>query len=228
MSPFFLARCFFSSALLLSQSVFANVLIYDLDFRTTGPAVNFITFRDGYIVVDVAGETFDSVIILENPDTGKPYYISSLIKGSYFELQNESGGAAYTILEGASNSTNTVESIALQILGKSSGNVKIGSGISQRVARRLRGMLFANSNEVVTTDENLKIKTEYGFAGFNQVTARFDSTSTRDANNARLSPATTLSAIQKTLERRGIPPEPAASPTPPPSPTPTPTPTPTP
>ncbi|GAB4169301.1 MAG: hypothetical protein Fur0032_07850 [Terrimicrobiaceae bacterium] len=209
----------------------AEVLIYDLDFRSTGPGVNYANFRDGYVVVDEDSLTFDSVIILDNPESGQPYYVPSLISGSYFELQPEGGGNSNAVLQSNAGSSDTAENLGFQVLGKTSSSVRVGPGVSLRVARKMRGFLLASSNETVSTDADLNVTTEYGFAGFSKVTANFDSRSTRDANNARLTTNATLDAIISTLEQRGIGPEPTPTPSPtatPTSPTPTPTATPTP
>ena len=207
----------------------AEVLIYDLDFRGTGPSVNYTTFRDGYIVVDEDSMSFDSIIVLDDPGTGSPYYGPSLITGTYFELQSDGSGGINAVLEGNTAGDDAVENLAFQVLGRTSGSVRIGPGVSWRVARKMRGFLLASSTEVVTTDEDLDVSTEYGFAGSSKVTANFDSRSTQDANNARLSSSATIAAIQTTLERRGIGPEPTPTPSPTAEPTVTPvTPTPTP
>jgi len=207
----------------------AQVLIYSMSFNTTGPSVNFGGFQGGYAVVDFPSGSFSTVMILTDPTTNRRYYTTSLLSGSYFELLSDSSDDIYGVLTSGGGSS-TSESLSLQVLGKTSPKVGVGSRTSLPVAKQMRGFLLANSNEVSSTDENGNTSLEYGLAGSTSVRARFDATSTRDANNLRLSVDSTIAEITNTLELRGIGPEatptPSPSPTPDPDPTPTPTPTP--
>ena len=201
----------------------AELVIYNLSFGDISTSVNLPIFAGGYIVLDDSAGSFDSVIVLEDPDTAEQYYSTSLISGTYFELAS-GGGSNYGVLNGvASGNSTTAESLAFQVVGKTSGDVDVGPGVSLRVAKKMKGFLMSNSQETVTANTTTDTTTiEYGFAGSNKVTARYDSASTQDANNSRLDAATALTAITEYLEGQGIGPQP----TPTPSPTATPTPTP--
>jgi len=202
----------------------AELVIYNLSFGDASTSVNFPIFAGGYIVLDESASSFSSVIVLEDPDTAQLYYTTSLLSGNYFELIS-GGGSNYAVLSGLGSGGNaTAEQVAFQVVGKTSGNVDIGPGVSLRVAKKLRGFMLANTQQTVTVDTDANTSIDLGFAGANKVTARYDSASTKDANNAMMDAGTALTSITETLERRGIQPQPTPSPSPSPSPTPSPTP----
>jgi len=201
----------------------AQVIIYSLSFSTTGPSVNYEALDSGYVVIDSNGGSFSSIIILKNPDNNRRFYTTSLLAGSYYDLLEDGTGDIYGVMtsSGSSSGNSTLESLMMQTIGPAS-QTSVGGGSSLQIPRRMRGFLLGNSEEATSVDTRGRPQVEFGFAGFSRVTARFDSTSTRDANNARLSASATITAITKTLERRGIRPEPTPSPSPTPTPTPSP------
>ena len=202
----------------------AELLIYEMSFSSTGPRVNYPNFLSGVAVIDPHAGSFSTILVLEDPLTGIPFYTSSLLSGSYFELLEEGGGDIYAVMQGNTSGDDLVESLSMQAVGETSRNVDVGPGTSQRVARRMRGFFLANSTETVVTDEDGNTDVETGFAGSNRVTARFDGSSTREANERRLDVNGAITVISQNLEQRGIRPEPTPTPTPSPTPSPLPTP----
>lgn len=200
----------------------AELLIYEMSFSSTGPRVNHPNFLNGVAVIDSQAGSFSTILVLEDPLTGIPFYTSSLLSGSYFELSEKGGGDIYAVMQGNTGGDDLVESVSMQAVGETSRNVDVGPGTSQRVARRMKGFFLANSTETVVTDEDGKTHIETGFAGSNRVTARFDASSTREANKRRLDVDGAITVISQNLEKRGIRPEPTPTPAPPPGPSPTP------
>lgn len=200
-----------------------QVVIYSLSFSPTGPSVNYNAIESGYVVVDTDSGSFSSVLILRDPANFKRYFTTSLLTGSYFDLLEEGSGDIYGVLTsgGSSGSGASLETLSLQALGKAS-STSLGGGARLRVPRKLSGFLLANSQEAVTPNSGGGQTIEYGFAGSSRVRGKLDQASTRDANDARLTAAATVTAITETLQRRGIPPEATPTPTPTPSPTPSP------
>jgi hypothetical protein len=195
-----------------------ELLIYEMSFSGKGPRVNYPNFLSGVAVIDSQAGNFSTILVLEDPLTGIPFYTSSLLSGSYFELLEDGGGDIYAVMEGDTGGDDLVESVAMQAIGETSRNVDVGPGTSLRVARRMKGFFLANSTETVVTDEDGNTDVETGFAGSSRVTARFDGSSTREANERRLDSAGAIIAISQNLERRGIRPEPTPSPSPSPTP----------
>jgi hypothetical protein len=207
----------------LLNPVRAELLIYELNLNQTGTTVNYQSIPGGYVVVDHAAQTFSSVMILSDPDTNQPYYVTDLLSGSYIELSGESGGN-FAVMSSFGGTSESGESVAFQVIGKTSGDTDVGPGVSLRVAKKLKGYFLANGEEVISTDEDGEATIEYGFAGSSKATAKFDSGSTQFANDSKLTSSAAITAITTALENNGIGPEPTPTPSPTPSPTPGPTP----
>jgi hypothetical protein len=223
--------CLCSLGLLLFACVLlanarADIWIYELFFRNTGPGVNFPTLRGGYLVVDENAGTFSSIVVVNDPVTSLPYYTTSLLSGTYFELLSE-GGELYGVFSGGSGAGgNIAESVSFQSIGKVSRNVRVSSSSSMRVPRTTRGIAILNSKEVYVTTSNSTAAgspppriLEYGFAGTSEVRTKFDEGFTRYVNDERMSAEEAVKDAIRRLENRGITPQP--SPTPGPSPVPT-------
>jgi hypothetical protein len=207
--------------LLVAVPAGAELLVYSLRLDPTSNSVNYPGIPGGYLVVDENAGSFSSVMILRDPDTNRRFYTTSLLSGSYFELLREGGGVS-AVLSSFGSGPEGGEAVAFQAVGKTDGGTRIGGGASTRVAKSLRGFLMTNAPESTTSGTSGDPLIELGFAGASKAGVDFESGSTRNANNARMTSATAITEITRTLERQGIPPEP----TPTPSPTPTPTPSP--
>ncbi len=197
----------------------AELLVYSLKLDPTSNSVNYPGIPGGYLVVDENSGSFSSVMILRDPDTNQRYYTTSFLSGSYFELLRGGGGIS-TVLSNLSGSSDSGESVAFQVVGKTDGGTNVGGGVSLRVAKNLRGFFMTNAEESSTTSTSGDPLLELGFAGASKADVDFESGSTRNANNARMSSATAITEITRTLERQGIRPEPTPTPSPTPSPTP--------
>lgn len=203
--------------LLVAMPAGAGLLVYSLRLEPTGTTVNYPGIAGGYLVVDDDAGSFSSVMILRDPDTNRRFYTTSFLSGSYFELLREGGGVS-SVLSSLSGGSGGGEAVAFQVVGKTDGGTNVGGGVSLRVAKKLRGFLMTNAEESSISSTTGDPLLELGFAGASKASADFESGSTRNANNARMTSATAITEITRTLERQGIRPE--ATPTPAPSPTP--------
>ena len=233
-SPLSLLACMVLGFAGLAGTAKADLLVYELSFRTISNEVNYPSLYGGYFVVDENAGTFSSIVVLGDPVSGAPYYTTSLLSGTYFELLSE-GGELFGVMSGGTGSGGEIaESVSFQSIGKLSRNVRVSGTSTMRVARNPRGVLLLNSPEVYTTSNSSGNGTsgdrvlEFGFAGSSEVRARFDEGFTRFVNNERMTSADALQEAIRRVENRGILPQPSPSPGPNPSPTPTPVPTPTP
>ncbi|MEX1118268.1 MAG: hypothetical protein WEB60_05680 [Terrimicrobiaceae bacterium] len=213
-------RFFIPVALLLGAiPAGAELLVYSLKLDPTSNSVNYPGIPGGYLVVDEDAGSFSSVMILRDPDTNRRFYTTSFLSGSYFELLREGGGVS-SVLSSLGGGSGTGEAVAFQAVGKTDGGTNVGGGVSLRVAENLRGFFMTNSDESSTTSTAGDPLLELGFAGASKASVNFESGSTRNANNARMTSATAITEITRTLERQGIRPEATPTPTPTPSPTP--------
>lgn len=210
------------------SAVRAQMVIYEVSFDDTGPGVNYSFIQGGYLVVDQNASSFSSVVVLNDPATWLPYYTTGLLAGSYMTMLEEGSGNEVAVIysmSGGGNGTTSGDSLAFQVIGDTSDNVKVGGGASLPIAKKLRGFLLASAPETGTVDASGNSTFTYGFAGSSKATAKFESGFTREANDNRLDSAGTLTALTELLKNRGIGPEP--TPTPSPSPTASPSPSPT-
>jgi len=197
----------------------AEVLIYDLSFNTAGPSVNYSFLEGGYLVVDSNSKAVTSIVTQTDPQTGLLYYTTGLLSGTYMELADEGSNQEYAVVNSASGSGGTGDTISFQVLGKTGGGT-VGTGTnSLGIARKLKGYLNASAPGSVSTDTNNITTITYGFAGSSKVGANYQSDLTKDANNQKLSAATTLTNLAAILQNRGALPQPTASPTATPLPT---------
>lgn len=203
--------------LLVAVPAGAELLVYSLRLDPTSNSVNYPGIPGGYLVVDEDAGSFSSVMILRDPDTNRRFYTTSFLSGSYFELLREGGGVSAVLSSFGSGSAGG-EAVAFQVVGKTDGGTKVGGGVSIRVAKKLRGFFMTNAEESATANTSGDPLVELGFAGASRASMDYESGSTRNANNARMTSATAITQITRTLERQGIGPE--ATPTPSPSPTP--------
>lgn len=205
--------------LLVAIPAGAELVVYSLRLEPTGNSVNYPGILGGYLVVDEDAGSFSSAMILRDPDTNRRYYTTSFLSGSYFELLREGGGVS-SVLSSFGSGSGSGESVAFQVVGKTDGGTNVGGGVSLRVAKKLRGFLMTNGEESSSSSTSGDPLLELGFAGASKATVNYESGSTRNANNARMTSATAITEITRTLERQGIGPE--ATPTPAPTPSPTP------
>ncbi len=205
--------------LLMTLPAGAELLVYSLRLDPTSDSVNYPGILGGYLVVDEDAGSFSSAMILRDPDTNRRYYTTSFLSGSYFELLREGGGVS-SVLSSLGGGSGSGESVAFQVVGRTDGGTNVGGGVSLRVAKKLRGFLMTNAEESATSSTTGDPLLELGFAGASRADVKYESGSTRNANNARMTSATAITAITRTLERQGIRPE--ATPTPAPTPSPTP------
>jgi hypothetical protein len=192
----------------------ADVLIYSLSFSSTGETVNYSgIFNYGYVVVDEDAGSFSSILVLDDPETGVDYTDTSLLSGTFFDLLEDGNGDLYGVLSSGGGGNGTSGGLAFQVVGESS-KTSIGGGATLRVPRKMKGFLLSNSEEITDVNEGGEPTLEFGFAGNSKVTARLDLNSTRDANDARLTPSATVTAILATLARKGVGPQPTPTATP--------------
>ena len=202
----------------------AEVLIYDLSFNTTGPSVNYSFLQGGYLVVDADSNAVSSIVTQTDPVTDLLYYTTGVLSGTYMEMVSEGGNQEYAVINSASGSGATADTLAFQVLGKTGDNVEIGDGNSLSIARKLQGYLFASAPESSSTDTNNITTITFGFAGTSKVAAKYQPGLTMEANDKRLDASTTINLLTEVLANRGVVPQPTASPSPGASPSPTATP----
>lgn len=213
---------FFAAALAATVApVGAQLLIYDLALEKTGRSVNFVNFEGGYLVIDTAAATFDSLVVANDPNTFTAYQAPGFVGGSYSLIRDYSG-RSHAVLFGASSSG---DNTALQVLGPIDSNRNVGGKLRANVSEKLRGFLLASSPESTSGGNGTATTFEYGFAGSDRAAATYNSNLTRQANNQELDGAGALNFLGILLSNRGIP---GPSPTPSPSPSPTATPSPSP
>lgn len=199
----------------------AQLLVYDLKLEKTGRSVNYTFFRGGFLVVDTAASTFGSVIVLSDPNTFNFYQAVNLVAGTYNTILDYSGRNHAVLFGATSGTSSSSDNAALQVLGDITSNRKVGGEMRANIAQKLRGYLLASGAEVRpsvgngTTGNSTNATFEYGFAGFSQATASYQSDLTKRVNNAELDSAAALTLLESLLSGGGIP-----SPTPTPSPTP--------
>lgn len=201
----------------------AELLIYDLSFNTSGPSVNYSFLQGGYLVVDAGSKAVTSIVTQTDPVTDNLYYTTGVLSGTYMKLASEGSNQEYAVINSTSGSSGN-ETVAFQILGKTSNDVPVGSGNSLSIARKLQGYLFASAPESTSTDTNNITTITYGFAGTSKVAAKFQSGLTKEANDKRLNSSTAMNLLTEVLKNRGVGPQPTASPSPSASPSPTATP----
>lgn len=208
---------FAASFLLLLSNSRAQLLIYGLSLEKTGRSVNYTFFDKGYLVVDLAASTFSSVIVLTDPNTFNYYQAAGLVTGTYQTMLDYSG-YEHAVMFGASSST---DNAALQVIGVIDSKRGIGGDQRSKLSKKLRGYFMASGAQVSagngTTSNGTATSFEYGFAGFSEATATYDSNLTKQANNGNLDSAGALDLIGQILSNRGVP---GFTPTPTPSPTP--------
>ena len=191
----------------------AEVLVYDLSFNNTGTNVNYSSLEGGYLVVDSGSKAVTSIVTQTDPQTRLLYYTTGVLSGTYMELLSEDSNQEYAVINSTSGTGGTAGSIAFQVLGKTGGST-VGSGTnSLGIARKLKGFLNASAPGSVSTDTNNITTITYGYAGTSKVGANYQSGLTKDANNQKLSAATTLTNLAAILQNRGALPQPTASPT---------------
>ena len=196
----------------------AEVLIYDLSFNTVGPRVNYSFLEGGYLVVDYNSKAVTSIVTQTDPTTQLLYYATGILSGTYMEMRSEGSNQEYAVIHSASGSSGN-ESVAFQVLGKTSHDVDIGSGNSLSIAQKLQGYLLASAPESVSTDTNNITTITYGFAGQSQVAAKYQSSLTREANDKLMDSSTTMNLLTEVLKNRGAVAQPSASPSASPAPT---------
>ena len=191
----------------------AEVLVYDLSFNNTGTNVNYSSLEGGYLVVDSGSKAVTSIVTQTDPQTRLLYYTTGVLSGTYMELLSEDSNQEYAVINSTSGTGGTAGSIAFQVLGNTGGST-VGSGTnSLGIARKLKGFLNASAPGSVSTDTNNITTITYGYAGTSKVGANYQSGLTKDANNQKLSAATTLTNLAAILQNRGALPQPMASPT---------------
>ena len=213
-----------------SGAVRAEILIYDLSFNRTGPAVNAPDLEGGYLLVDENSATVTSLIILNDPVTYLPYYTSGLLTANYMEMIEEGSNTEFAVIYSMSGGSDA-DNLGFQILGKTS-RTEVGGGSSLKIARKLRGYMLTSSAESSTTTDSTTSSTtdttgsstttetssfSYGFASSSKVTAQLDSGLTKEVNNERLDAAGALKKLETELKNRGIGPEATPSPSPTPA-----------
>jgi len=192
----------------------AEVLIYDLSFNTSGPSVNYSFLQGGYLVVDAGSNAVSSIVTQTDPTTDLLYYTTGVLSGTYMELASEGSNQEYAVINSTSGSGGTADTVAFQILGKTSDQVDIGDGNSLSIARKLQGYLIASAAESVSTDTNNVTTITYGFAGTSKVAAKYQSGLTKEANDKRLDSSTAINLLTEVLKNRGVVAQPTASPSP--------------
>ncbi len=202
--------------LLAAMPAGAELLVYSLRLEPTGTTVNYPGIPGGYLVVDENTGSFSSVMILRDPGTNLRYYTTNFLSGSYFQLLREGGGVS-SVLSSLAGSSGSGDDVAFQAVGNTDGGTNVGADASLRVAKKLRGFLMTNAEESFTTGTSGDPQLELGFAGSSRANVDFESGSTRNANNARMTSAAAITAISRTLERQGIRPEPTPTPSPTPA-----------
>ena len=214
--------------LALTSTARAAVAVYDLSFDTTGPSVNFSFLRGGYLVVDCDTNAVSSVCVLVDPDTLLWYYTTGLISGTFLEVIQETGpqpgtppnpdvSNTYNVVVSSGNGT-AADNTAMQLIGKTSGNVGVGGATKLKIAKKLRGYLMLSADDSVTVNDDMTITYTFGFAGNSKVTAGLQSEFTNFANDKLLDAAGTLDYLTLVLKNRGVNPEPTPTPTPTPTP----------
>jgi hypothetical protein len=186
----------------------AEILVYDLSFNTTGPSVNYSFLQSGYLIVDESSNAVTSVVVLTDPTTMLPYSTTGLLTGTYMEMQEEGSGKEFAVISSSSGSGGAADSVAFQILGKTSKKVDIGGGNGLSIAKKLRGYLLASAAESASVDpDTSEVTFAYGFAGASTMTANFQSGLTNDVNGNRLDAAGAQEMLTTWLENQGITPE---------------------
>lgn len=198
----------------------AELLIYDLSFSNVGKSVNYSFIEGGFLVVDSASKSVTSIVILTDPTTRLAYYTTALLSGTYMELIEEGTGSEYAVINSSSGSGTNADTIAFQIIGKTSNSLRIGAGNSLSIAKKLTGYMLASGAQSTSLDTSNQVSFTYGFAGSSKVTSTLQSGLTNDANNNRLTAAAELQVLTEVLTNRGIVPQPTPAPTASPSATP--------
>lgn len=190
------------------------LLVYNLELKQTGRSVNYAFFEGGYLVVDTGGSSFNSIIILSDPNTFTFYQASGFVTGTYNTILDYTGNSHAVLFGATAGTTASSDNAALQLEGDISENRSVGGGQRANLARRLRGYLLASGAQ---SSGNSTFT--YGFAGTSEARARINLGLTRSFNSQGLTSSEAVTELEQLLVRRGIP-----GPTPTPSPSPSPTP----
>ena len=193
------------------------LIVYDLKLQKTGRSVNYVFFKDGFLVVDPSEASFSTIVVLTDPNKFTIYKSANFVSGTYNLVRNYAGRRDAVVF--GSSSTGS-ENTSIQVIGPVDRNTGVGGEQAAIYAEKMTGYLLASGPEMITTSANGTVTAfEYGFAGFSRATAEFNRSLTRQVNNEGLDVAGAITVLEQYLSARGIP-----GPTPTPSPSPSPTP----
>jgi len=223
------------------SSLLADVIAYRLEFNRTGRSVNYPNPQDGYLVVDIEAGTANSIVLLDDPDTGEQYYTTGLFSGQYFTVTSGGSGTESDVV--SAGNAGAIDSAALQVSGRKSSDVEIGGGGDVDAARRMVGFALMSGADAVVVESEGDDPDEggeesLGYVGTARVNARFAESDTKNFNDNGKSASEAIAAYAEFYDNAGIssgggdtpnpPPVPGPIPDPDVTPTPEPFPTPTP
>jgi len=192
------------------------LLVYNLELKQTGRSVNYAFFEGGYLVGDTGVSSFNSIIILSDPNTFTFHQASCFVTVTTDAILVYTGNSHAVLFGATGGTTASSDNAALQLEGDISENRSVGGGQRANLARRLRGYLLASGAQ---SSGNSTFT--YGFAGTSEARARINLGLTRSFNSQGLTSSEAVTELQQLLLLRGIPgPTPTPSPGPSPSPTP--------
>jgi hypothetical protein len=188
----------------------SQVLVYKLQFETTGKTLNYDFYDGGYFVCPAPrGE---GTFILTVRTQGQSLYTTADGGDLYYV---EDGGKRLAVL------TASGDNASYQATGDIDGARSIGGSISMPYSRDLEGYLMA-AQETGDAVVGSSTDDEDGFAGYSRIKARIDTGKTREYNEDGLTVDEAVTELEAYLELNRYKEETTTTPTPTPTPTPNP------
>lgn len=183
----------------------AQVLVYKLQFETTGKTLNYDFYDGGYFVC--TAPKGEGTFILTVRAVNNTLYYTTADGGNLFYIEDR--GKRLAVLTASGGTTGATSTY--QATGDIDGARSIGGSISMPYARDLDGYLLASqeTGDPVIDDPNDPNDLSDGFAGYSKIKARIDTGKTKDYNEDDLTVAEAVTEVTTYLKNRHYVAEPA-------------------